>query len=106
MAQHKIKTATACYTGGGIYVFYGQLKSGLYFIAYDEWEVIYICNADTSAEESQYEDFYEQHAVEEIEGEAFKAFWNQMLSHVINGGATHGEWSNYLKSDLEERIIK
>ena len=30
MENYKIKTATALYTGGGIYVYYGLLESGLY----------------------------------------------------------------------------
>lgn len=106
MAQHKIKTATACYTGGGIYVFYGQLESGLHFRTDDESETVYICNANTGTEEADYAEFYEQYTEEELTGEAFKAFWNRMLSHVINGGAAHDEWSNYLASDLERRIIK
>jgi len=106
MENHKIKTATACYTGGGIYIYYGQLESGLYFRAYDEWESVYICDSDTSAEEAEYDEFYEQHTVEELTEDAFKIFWNQILSHVINGGPPYDRWHNYLKSDLEERIIK
>lgn len=102
---HEIKTVSACYTGGGIYIYYGQLESGLYFMTNDDIETIYICNADTSAEEAQYLEFYDRHTVEELAGEAFINFWNRMLSHVINGGPAYGRWSNYLKSDLEERII-
>jgi hypothetical protein len=106
MATHKIKTATAAYTGGGIYIYYGQLKSGLFFRACDEMEVIYICNADTESEEADYAEFYNAHTVEEINGDGFKTFWNQMLLHIISGGANHGEWANYSKSELESRIIK
>jgi hypothetical protein len=104
--KYKIKTATACYTGGGLYIYYGQLESGLYFSAYDEWESVYICDADTSVEEAQYETFYDQHTVEELTKDNFRSFWNAMLLHIINGGLSHGEWHNYLTSDLEERIIK
>ena len=106
MAKHTIKSATACYTGGGIYIFYGQLESGLFFRAWDECEAAYICDTDTSTEEAEYAEFYEQHAVQEITGEAFEIFWNQILSHIIGGGPAFDKWSNYLKSDLEERIIK
>ncbi|MBQ6906222.1 MAG: hypothetical protein IJN75_04300 [Clostridia bacterium] len=103
---HTIKTATACYTGGGIYIYYGQLASGLYFRTDDESETIYICNADTSTEQADYSEFYEQHTAEELNGENFKAFWNQMLFHVLNGGRAFDKWGNYSKSDLENRIIK
>ena len=106
MTKYKIKSATACYTGGGIYIYYGQLESGLFFRAWDECEAAYICDTDTSTEAAEYAEFYEQHAVEEITGEAFEIFWNQILSHIIGGGPAFDKWSNYLKSDLEERIIK
>ena len=106
MTKYKIKSATACYTGGGIYIFYGQLESGLFFRAWDECEAAYICDTDTSTEEAEYAEFYEQHAVQEITGEAFEIFWNQILSHIIGGGPAFDKWSNYLKSDLEERMIK
>ena len=106
MTKHKIKTASAVYTGGGIYIYYGQLENSLFFITNDDIESIYICNDDTSTEEAQYPEFYEQHTVEEISGEAFKVFWNQMLSHILDGGAAHDRWSNYSQSELEIRIIK
>ncbi len=106
MEKHKIKTATACYTGGGIYIYYGQLESGLYFRTCDEWEAVYICDTNTGTEEAEYSEFYEQHTKEELTGKAFEAFWNQILSHVINGGPAFDKWSNYQKSDLEDRIIK
>lgn len=103
---HTIKTATACYTGGGIYIYYGQLENGLYFQADDECEAINICDADTGNEEAQYLEWQELHTVEELTEDSYRAFWNAMLLHVINGGLSHDEWQNYLTSDLEERIIK
>lgn len=104
--EHKIKTATACYTGGGIYIYYGQLESGLYFRTCDECDTVYICDANTGTEEAEYTEFYEQHTAKELTGEAFKSFLNRILTHVINGGPAFDKWSNYLKSDLEERILK
>ena len=102
--KHKIKTATAVYTGGGIYIYYGQLESGLYFRTFDDSEVIYICNSDTEAEEADHGEFYEAHTVEELTGEDFKIFWNTMLTHIINGCAAHGKWLNFSKDELENRF--
>lgn len=106
MEKYKIKTATACYTGGGIYIYYGQLESGLYFRAWDDFDTICICDENTGSEDADYIEFYDQHTQEELTGEAFKTFWNQMLSHIIKGGPTFDEWSNYQKSDLKRRILK
>ena len=104
--EHKIRTATACYTGGNIYIYYGQLESGLYFRAVDDWDVVWICDADTEAEEADYSEFYEAHTVEEITGENFKPFWNAMLTHIINEGEAHGKWLNYSRDELESRLEK
>jgi hypothetical protein len=112
MTKHKIKTATAVYTGGGIYIYYGQLESGLYFRAFDEcpeddgYNPIYICNSDTEAEEADYWEFYEAHMVEELTHDDAIEFWNTMLRHIIDGKPAHGEWSNYDEYDLERRILK
>ncbi len=106
MKNHKIKTATACYTGGNIYIYYGQLESGLYFRTFDDWDAVYICDSDTEAEKADHSEFYEVHTVEEITGDDFVIFWNTMLRHIIEKKATHGKWSNYDRYDLERRIIK
>ena len=106
MEKYKIKTATACYTGGGIYIYYGQLENGLYFRTWDEDETIYICNTNTSTEEADYNEFYEQHTVKELKGKTFNNFFNLMITHILKGGATFDEWSNYSKSELERRFKK
>lgn len=112
MVKHKIRTATAVYTGGGIYIYYGQLESGLYFRACDEcpedegYNPIYICNSDTEAEEADYWEFYEKHMVEELRHESAIEFWNTMLHHIIDGKPAHGKWSNYSANELERRFIK
>jgi hypothetical protein len=103
--NYTIKKATACYTGGGIYIYYGQLENGLYFRTWDDCETAYICDSDTSAEEAEYNEFYELHTVEELTGEAFEIFWNETLLHIINGKPAFDKWNNYQKSDLERRII-
>lgn len=104
--KHRIRTATACYTGGGIYIYYGQLENGLYFRTADEYWEIDICDADTEAEEADYSEFYEAHTVEVIpeDSEDFKIFWNAMLRHILDGKPTHGKWSNYDPTDLEHRF--
>lgn len=102
----KIETATAVYTGGGIYIYYGQLENGLYFRTCDELESVYICNSDTEAEEADHFEFYEAHTVKELTGDDFAAFWNQMLSHIIDRKPAHGRWSNYSPDDLERRKKK
>lgn len=104
--EYTIKTATACYTGGGIYIYYGQLENGLYFRTWDECEAVYICDADTSSEGAEHSEFYEQHTQKELTEEEYKAFFNKILSHILNGGRPFDKWNNYQKSDLQNRILK
>ena len=106
MEKHRIRTATACYTGGNIYIYYGQLESGLYFRTFDDSETIYICDSNTEAEEADYSEFYDSHTVEELTGDDFTEFWNTMLSHILNKGEALGEWSNYDPDDIKSRLIK
>ena len=97
-----IKNAMADYTGGNIYIYYGQLTDGNWFRATDDWEGIEICNADTSTEEANFNEFYEEHAFECLDGDEYKIFWNEMLLWIIHN-APEG---NYQVDDLERRMIK
>ena len=79
MENYTIKTATAIYTGGGIYIYYGQLENGLYFRACDDWKEISICNADTGTDDAEYDDFYTEHEIEVLNDAKFEEFFNTML---------------------------
>lgn len=98
----EIKNATATYTGGGIYIYYGQLQDGTFFRAGDCEDFIEICNADTSKEDADYCEFYEVHRVKTLNGEEYKAFWNEMLLWIIENKPE----GNYQAYELERRMIK
>ena len=99
--KREIKNATAIYTGGGLYIFYGQLTDGSWFRAYDEWECIEICDSDTSVEEADYYEFYEEHRIDTMVNEEYETFWNEMLLWIIHNAPK----GNYLVGDLEYRMI-
>lgn len=99
--KREIKNATAIYTGGNIYIYYGQLLDGNWFRTCDDWEGIEICDSDTSVEEADYYEFYEEHTFESLEGDEYKTFWNEMLLWIIHN-APEG---NYQVDDLERRMI-
>lgn len=102
MKNYEIKSATAEYTGGGIYVYYGQFNDGTWFKSSDCWESVEICNADTSTEESDYCEFYETHLIESIEGEAYKELFNKIIQWIIDN-APQG---NYQAYELEGRLLQ
>lgn len=101
MKNYKIKTATAEYTGGGIYIYYGQLENGLYFRANDGCDTIAICNEDTSDENAEYEEFYIDYMIEELTGDEYVSFFNEMLFYII----TYVKHGNFTVSDLAARVI-
>lgn len=98
----QIKNATAIYTGGGVYIYYGQLTDGNWFRACDDWEGIEICDSDTSVEEADYNEFYEEHTLKILDGNEYKTFWNEMLLWIIHNIPE----GNYQVDDLENRMIK
>ena len=100
--KRKIKNATAIYTGGNIYIYYGQLEDGNYFRACDDWDFIEICNSDTSVEAADYYEFYEEHSLGVLAKEDYEVFWNEMLLWIIHN-APEG---NYQADELEHRIIE
>lgn len=102
MSKYTIKTATAIYTGGGIYIYYGELENGLYFRTADEWQSISICNADTSTEDADYLEFFDEYQVDELMGLDYQRFFNDMISW-INDNNPQG---NYNMEELKRRMIK
>ena len=101
MAKTTIKNANACYTGGNIYIYYGQLEDGTFFRACDDWECIEICDADTSTEEADYCEFYEEHTIKSLGGKEYETFWNDMLLWIIHNAPD----GNYSAHELEKRIL-
>lgn len=78
----KIKEAFAIYTGGGIWLFYGKLDNGNYFLTNDiGWTQI--LNADPScSEESAYYEWQQEHLVEELTGDKRKDFCNNLANYL------------------------
>lgn len=99
---YKLKNATAIYTGGNIYIYYGELENGLYFRACDDWDFIEICNSDTSTEEADYYEFYEKHSTGTLTGNDYKTFWNDMLLWIMH----HAPKGNYSMDEIENRLIE
>lgn len=111
----KIKSATAIYTGGGIYIYYGELDNGTYlspdmketvekatyFRTSDTDECIEICDTDTSVDEADYIEFYEEHRVRTVIDNQYTFFFNKMLAWFI---ANKPE-GNYSVEELNNRII-
>ena len=104
--KYEIKSASANYTGGGIYVYQGELLCGLWFMACDTWESILICDANPNCDGSDYPEWQNQHYVEELIYDDYVTFFNAMLRHIIDGKPSFEEIHNFDRYELEERYIK
>jgi len=105
-AASPIKEAFAVYTGGNIWLFYGQLKNGNYFLT-DDYGATRILNADPSdLDESTYEEWQQEHLVKDLTGKELLEFDDALLDWLITapqknrGGITDQEieyYRNYFK---------
>lgn len=82
----KIKNVTPCYTGGGIYVFTGELEDGNFFIAdcpfSAEYYSLRIVNENPeNLDESLEVDWQEKHFVKDVN--RCKGFMKDMLKWII-----------------------
>lgn len=106
-----IKEATAIYTGGGIYVYLGELDDGNYFLASD-WSSgcvgdIRILNEDprkVDDDECFYPEWQETYLVKDMDDttEEARRMWNEILFYIIQNNPE----GNYSISELKDRIIE
>ena len=106
MRNYKIKNATAIYTGGGIYIYYGELQNGLHFRTADEWLYISICDAETGKYDedgfcdADFEEFYQEHEVDDVQGCDYENFFNDMILWILHNKPD----GNYSTDELESRM--
>lgn len=107
----KLWKAHAVYTGGGIWLFYGKLEDGNFFLMDDDGGVA-ILNADPSdLDESLYDEWLTTHLIEELEGEELTAFQDAVLGEVVrsgDGGFTPEDADRYHEdwNPIEDRITE
>lgn len=78
-----IKDVKAVYTGGGIWLFYGALNNGLYYLV-DDYGAVRITDAPwDDLDTTLYEDWQIEHLVKDIEDETERVmFCNEMLKQL------------------------
>ena len=72
------------YTGGNIWLFYGQLTSGEYFLVDDNGCIIVLDESPADFDVSLYDKWQEKHFVRWIEGQEQKAFLRSMLNRIAS----------------------
>lgn len=100
----KVVEANACYTGGGIYIYYGKFNNGNYFFGDSEWDCVYECDADPDCEEAGYNEWCDKHCIKEYVGKQYKKYLKQwykwLLLHKPNGNYDLYEITRYIKEEI------
>lgn len=95
--------ATAIYTGGGIYLYYAELKDGNWLMGNDDWLIIIDTNPlenEDVFEDSMYEEWQMNHLVKEIPEEEHNDMVIKVLD-TIRSGNTIPEYDNFDISEIE-----
>ena len=104
MNMENIKQATAIYSGGGIYLYYAELKNENWIMGNDDWLIIVNTNPLVD-DESDYYEWQMEHLVEEISENDYQKVLNRILETIFDG-KTIAEYNNYDIGELEREYKK
>lgn len=98
----KITKANAVYTGGNIWLFYGELEDGNFFLTDDNGCTEILDTDPSDLDESLYYEWQQEHLVKELDDESKRIdFCNNLCDKLIEdgdkGGMTDDEIEHYRK---------
>lgn len=82
MSKYTIKSVEPVYTGGNIWIFYGELTDGNYFLTDDYGATLILDSDPDDFDVSLYEDWQNEHLIENLEGDERLDFCNEMLDMI------------------------
>ena len=100
----EIKEAFATYTGGNIWLFYGTLENGSYFLTDDYGSTLFLDADPSNLDESTYEEWQKEHLIVEPPALIQKEFCNLLIKKLLEydvsdnkhrGGITNTELKSY-----------
>lgn len=97
----KIKTAQAVYTGGGVWLFFGELENGNYFLTDDNGCTLILDETPENLDESLEVEWQETHTIEDIGIK--KSFVKKLMDYMEENGRQYGfyETDHYRKYMVE-----
>ena len=104
--KYHAKEAYAVYTGGGIWIFHGTVEGERFFLT-DDYGFTLILDADPSDfEESLYEDWQQEHLVEELTGKSRLNFCDSLIAALVPADMQHRGGISDEELDLYKRYFK
>ena len=107
MKKREVKTANACYTGGGIYLLSGELSDGLFFMTTNDAEDVAIYDVDPySADENDFltYDWHEAHVVQDLPDSDGAA--KHIVRDAVEWIADHRPDGNYIAEEVRRSFQK
>ena len=93
-----IQTAKAIYTGGNIWLFYGELKDGTFFLTDDFGATLILDESPENLDESLYDEWQTAHTVRELTDESERS---KFCLSLLNWLKATGTGRNCGMTDLE-----
>lgn len=103
-ASHNFKSVEPCYTGGGIYIFFGELADGTHFMADSSFFDVRILNEDASDNEDAWTaEWQDEHLKRDLTPTEAVAFFKQMFKWV-KANEPDGNYNLCDMTTLEEEL--
>jgi len=98
--ENKIKTAQAIYTGGGVWLFIGELENGNYFLTANEGYTLILDEDPEDLDKSLEADWQEKHTIKDIG--INESFIDDLMDYMKENGKQYGftepeYYRNYMK---------
>jgi len=106
--KYRVAEVSAVYTGGNIWLFWGQTEDGYYFLADDNGCVLVLDESPEDFDKSLYEDWQNAHKVEELYQGKRRMFCQELCDRLQTaddahrGGITDAEIDAYRKWFMKE----
>lgn len=101
MEKTIFKKVNAVYTGGGIWLFYGETNHG-YFLTDDNGATRFLSADPSNLDDSLYNEWQEEHLIKDLENPERLAFCDALINRLLRnnpaddkGGITNEELTRY-----------
>lgn len=83
MKRYSFRNVNAVYTGGGIWLFYGELSTGEHFLTDDYGFTLILDESPADFDESLYEEWQHRHTIKELVDSQRVTFCDKLANRLL-----------------------
>jgi hypothetical protein len=102
----KIKSAYAAYMGEDIWLFYGELNDGTYFLTDDNGWTQILDSDPSNLEESTYCEWQDEHVIDELHYEEREKFCDEILDFIYENPGYSGDYMDEQEIEVYRKWFK